>query len=682
MTSGLGGDDADRAGRVEPRGEPRQEALALGLGERARGRDAPGEFDPGAAGVHVLPAGAPGAGGVDGEFVRGDGEQRGDAEAALARFLLTMLSHAGEDNLRLARWWRVAIVAALAVAASATGLSNGFAYDDLPMIVDNERIHEWRQLWRLFGETYWTGAFPPDLYRPLTLALFGLQWTLGDGAPWLFHAVSVGLYAAASVATLTLCEHFLSPRAALVGASLFAIHPAHVEAVANVVGQAELLVGLSLISSVNLYVRSRRSEGLTRGAVVGILILYAVALLSKEHAIVLPALLVAVELILWRSGQGWRPMEAARGWGMVRAVALLTVVYLTLRTLVLGRISGVPHDALVGLTHGERIWGAVGLWPETLRLLVWPARLYADYSPQQVTIHRTLGAPHLVPALMLIGVVVLSRQAWRVRAGGMLLALVWIPLTFLLVSNLLFPTGILLAERTLFLPSAGLGLLAGCLFQGIWSRYQRLRGLVVIAAVALVVAGGWQSATRQPTWADSLTVFTTLVADAPTNYRGQSAVGELYLRLGSTERAEAYIARSVTLMPTAPQPRLQYARLLQMTHRCGQALPILAPVLAGFPNTEEAWITQGACLLSLRRFAEGRRLAVAARANGFAPQVFARMRLVADSLLAASDSVDSRNAWVGTGRPFDRTGRDFDVAVFAVDRVATRLSFNGGRVRP
>ena len=88
MASGLRGDDTDRAGGVEACGEAGEESLPLGLGERAGGGDAPGEFDAGAAGVDVLAPWTAGAGGVEGEFVRGDRELGADPEWAAQRVMI------------------------------------------------------------------------------------------------------------------------------------------------------------------------------------------------------------------------------------------------------------------------------------------------------------------------------------------------------------------------------------------------------------------------------------------------------------------------------------------------------------------------------------------------------------------------------------------------------------------
>ena len=134
------------------------------------------------------------------------------------------------------------LVAALALAASAMSLGNGFALDDVPIILQNPRVHSLADAWQLLGQTYWPPDYGSSLYRPLTSIAFAIQWAIGGGSPLAFHIVSVALYVAVCVLLLRLARGIMEPRAAAIGAAVFAVHPIHVEAVANVVGQAELAV--------------------------------------------------------------------------------------------------------------------------------------------------------------------------------------------------------------------------------------------------------------------------------------------------------------------------------------------------------------------------------------------------------------------------------------------------------
>src|SRR5690606_11869965 len=119
-----------------------------------------------------------------------------------------------------------------------------------------------------------------------------------------------------------------------------------------------------------------------------------------------------------------------------------------------------PHWGIKFLSAGERATVMLALVPEFVRLFLWPARLYSDYSPQHTPILPEFGRAHLPGLLLLIGIIAAAFAALR-RTPLVTFAVAWLAVTMLAISNLLFPIGVLLAERTLFLPSVAVALVAG-----------------------------------------------------------------------------------------------------------------------------------------------------------------------------------------------------------------------------
>src|SRR5437879_5884227 len=174
----------------------------------------------------------------------------------------------------------------LAVAASAVlvylgAVWNGFALDDGPMIRFNPLAQDPSGMWRAFTQPWWAGAFGGQYYRPLPVATLALDaWV--DGAAW-FHVVNLLWHAGASVAVAVLARRWSGALAGLIAGLLFAVHPVHVEAVANVVGRGELMAALFTLLAVYGAV-VRESVAWSTAALV-------LALLSKENAAVAPALI-------------------------------------------------------------------------------------------------------------------------------------------------------------------------------------------------------------------------------------------------------------------------------------------------------------------------------------------------------------------------------------------------------
>lgn len=569
-------------------------------------------------------------------------------------------------------WWRshpawaaALVVAVIALAASASGLWNGFAYDDIFMIRDNPSVKPLRGPLAYFGESYWGPiSGTASAYRPLTIWLWALQWAAAGGSPWVFHAVNVGLYIAVSVLVLLLLRALLAAGPAAVGAAIFAAHPVHVEAVANVVGQAELTVAVLVLGALVLYARDRRVGDLRPRSLGGIVAMFALAMLLKEHAIVLPALLVALEL----AGRhlGFAPLPdpwAPRLRLTVLVLGLTVAVYLLVRVQVLGLLTDeASHWSLRNLSAGERATVMLALVPEFVRLLVWPARLYADYSPAHTPVLPDLSWAHLPGALTLVALVWLLALAWRRGSTLPLFAVAWFALTMALLSNLLFPIGVLIAERMLFLPSVGVAVLAGWVAATAVEWQGVRRAIAMSVAAGAVLAGTAHSFVRSQVWLDNPTLLSTLAVQAPTNLRAPFVLAEFYAAGGRFDVADTLFQRALSLDPTHAPARLTYAEELQVQGRCDRALPLLRDVRRDDPNSEGALVGLGYCLLDAQRFSEARLAALEGLSAGLNPRVFRVVRRHADSMLAVTDSGDARNRFITQPLPYVRGGGPFRVS--------------------
>ena len=126
----------------------------------------------------------------------------------------------------------------LALLAMVWMLGNQFVQDDAGVMVDNALLRHWSGVWEAFASSYWPPRDSHELYRPLSIAWYTIQWQLGGGAPTLFRLVSLALYAAVTLAVWRLLLQLVPPGAAWVGAALFAVHPVHTEALVIAVNQS------------------------------------------------------------------------------------------------------------------------------------------------------------------------------------------------------------------------------------------------------------------------------------------------------------------------------------------------------------------------------------------------------------------------------------------------------------
>lgn len=561
------------------------------------------------------------------------------------------------------------LVLAVALAASITGIGNGFTYDDVPIILENEAVQSLRWPWAYFGESYWGNVRGNSLYRPLTVLAYALEWWAGGGSPLPFHVANIALYALSALAVLALARALLGDTFGTLTGAAWAAHPVHVEAVGNVVGQSEMLTAIPVVWAVTLYVRARTAGALGLRTTLAITGCFALALLTKEHGIVLPGLLVAAELSL--RGTRFASPDAPGGTGLARLLRFLVLVllaYFTARLLVLGAVTGdAPHPALEPVRTGERLWVVLGLVPEVARLLLWPVRLHADYSPQAVPFLTSPAWGHLSGAAVLAGYALAVALAWR-HSRAALAGLLWFPVAYAPVSNVVFASGILIAERTLFLPSVGIVIALGAAARAAWPRVATLptpavRHAVAGAALIVLVAAVARSADRQRVWEDNATLFSTMVVDAPDNYRAHHALGELFGAAAAWPRAEEHLRRADSLFPGYDLLELSLARVLHFDDRCPEAAPIYEAVLRKRPEAEVAAVGLTACDLEMRRFSAARDGSVRGLASGFTPGVFRTLLQKAESALVANDTVDARNRWWRAGGPVSKSDARLKVPV-------------------
>lgn len=560
------------------------------------------------------------------------------------------------------RWGALALaVALLALAASATSLRNGFTYDDRWIILENGRVHEWRALWRYFEESYWPMKNGAGLYRPLVIMAYTAQWLLGGGSPLVFHLVNVLLATACAVAVFWTLGFLVPTRVAWLAAALFAVHPVHVEAVANVVGQAELWAALILLSAVGLYLRDRREGPLRRQTGAAIVALFLGGIFTKEHVIVLPALLLAAELLLYRDAPVLQRVRRLRLllWPLVAIAA----AFVALRVHVLGAVGGdVPHPSLLHKDMIERALIMLNVVPEYGRLMLAPVRLYADYSPRQLDVFATVHPSHLAGILLLLSTAALFVLSVR-RAPVVAFGIAWFALAVAPVSNVLLATGILLAERTLYLPSVGAMLVVAVGLDALRARLRAtrspLRPLVPIAVVGALAFGVARSSSRNAFWHDTDSAFELMVEESPLNFKAHYALGGQYFQRNRFREGELQWRMAIALMPNYHAPYLDLAHRYRQAHLCGAAIPLYQKARSLEPELTVATVSIAACQLELAQWRRARTTARVAIADGVYKRAFRYIIERADSGLVANDSLDPTIAskWVRPKPPPSRKPR-------------------------
>ena len=434
------------------------------------------------------------------------------------------------------------VTGVLAFLLYANTLQHDFVLDDETVIGKNKFTKEGvAALPDIFTTAYRAGFWEraEGLYRPLSTALFAVEWQLSPANPHFFHWVNVLLYVITAITLLSILLFFFEKTNIIVPfivTLLFIGHPIHTEVVANIKSCDEILCFLFSIISLWAAVKYARSNKAWLQAVAGCTIL--LAMLSKETAVTMVAL--APMAVYFFSTANTRKIIMST---LPFAVALL--VYLAIRVSVLNGLTGFNEIQLINnslAAAGDdtltRFATAIYIIGRYMLLLLLPVQLCFDYSYNTIPL-LPLSAPQVLLTLaIIITLAVVAIRGWKTK-NPISLAIFFFAVTLSLTSNLLFLIEATLAERFLYMPALGfcIGLtwLLSLLFksgnnpQGYRSFGEMLaanKGLFAIVSIILVLYAS-KTIARNNDWQDNITLTKIDSQTHPNSARIRYAYGSI-----------------------------------------------------------------------------------------------------------------------------------------------------------
>ncbi len=499
------------------------------------------------------------------------------------------------------------IVAVLAVVAYAGSLGNDFSYDEGLVIARAEPFLRSGSVGTLFSRAYFAATFE-GTWRPVCTLTYMLDAMISNHAT-VFKASNLLWHIAAALLVMALARRLLPERGrrfAVVAGLVLALHPVTSETVDNASFREDALVTVFTLATLVLALDGRRALALVS---------FALGLLSKESAMVAPALLAVIRLarIGSRSAEAASPPQRIAGGSEPSqgsefasppsraprpSVASLSRelwpygvvagVYLALR---FGPMNiPIAYARYPGGTFMATLAALPAIWTHHLRLLLVPWPLCADMSGA-----FEFGPQPWLPFIGALGMLGgYGYAVWRAaRAGHTALAfgLSWFVIALLPVSNLI-PIPIPAAERFLYLPLAGIGLAAaaavGVALDDAPARVRRgaLVGAAVIAALWLVAIN-----VRHRDWRNDEALWRATVAINPSSCGAQSAVGGSLLSRGmrqnDPELLRAAADRQELAVALCPDDA-DVVRMAMMYTRLGAARALLGELPAAHAALDKA----------------------------------------------------------------------------------------------
>ncbi len=516
-----------------------------------------------------------------------------------------------ESNPETRRRTLLGCLLLLAFLLYANSLANGFVYDDHSQIEQNPYVHSLKNV----GKLLWTSQLAQqgkqeirNYYRPIVNLEYLLCFNLFGSFPPGFHLVAVLMHCLVVWLVYAVTAELVADDAlALLAAAGFALHPIHTEVVDWLGAIADVEMSIFYLCAFWLFLRlarpeTRRPDALTSERPrpqaqnpfwmpAAMLASFLLALLSKETAITLPAVVTVYEHFCRADRRQTTWATKLHRYGGFWITALF---YLAVRAAVLGGFA--PTRQHVDIRTFETMLTAVALIGRYASKLVWPAPLVAFYPFQK-------SASLLDPSVLLGMAVILAASAFLVyvwnRNRICAFALFWMFCTIAPVLNVHLMTAIVFAERYLYLPSVGFCWLAAPAILQVWRQPRNLvrpsnqttrsgprpqRWAVGVAGgiVALLFAG--KTVARNRDWKDDGAIARRTLQVYPETSYLRSDVGMIEWHDGNRAEALRQWQLALAYKPNTPGALANIGFAMLEEKKYAAAIPPLQQAIALSPQ--------------------------------------------------------------------------------------------------
>mmetsp|Transcript_23264 Transcript_23264/g.71571 ORF Transcript_23264/g.71571 Transcript_23264/m.71571 type:complete len:706 (-) Transcript_23264:438-2555(-) len=371
-------------------------------------------------------------------------------------------------------------------------LQNDIVWDDRVAVALNRDLQLTTPVTNLWCHDYWgqpmAAVDSHKSWRPLATLTFRWNYAIHSLHPAGYHFVNVLINAISCCLVLVLGRQFFGDaRIATLAAIAFAVHPIHTEAIACIVGRADLLCGLFFLSAVHFHVaagsllHASSAEHVWRCVLFSFLayVFAAAASLSKEIGLTCFPLLTVLEIIPLLCNVQVLSRSSMIGKNTTRFIVRVSCDRSFYVRCVVAQVGALSMAFLHVARHGEEVFykwtfleNSIASSLDDLPLprilsyaqthalyfskLVFPLHLCYDYGhPCIGHIASVLDIRNFLPVVLYAICAVISLLGVHYRSQKVLIIVALAMLPFVPASQIFFPIGTILGERLLYLPSVG-----------------------------------------------------------------------------------------------------------------------------------------------------------------------------------------------------------------------------------
>jgi len=478
-------------------------------------------------------------------------------------------------------------------------LDGGFVYDDHYFVANNPSIRTLSNTFRFFSDPSTRSTVTglnTDVYRPLTVLSYALDYAAAGLNPPYFRCVNVLLHCLNTLLLFYLCSLLgFETLYAVIAAAFFALFPANVESVAWIAGRSTVLSTALILAALIFFIR-RVKEGRLSHLLLSFLCTLG-ALFSRETSVMLPLLALS-----YLAAARLPVKKQLKDLGLY--LALPAALFTALRFFMLGRFQQIPQNFSADTAALPFL-----LFAKYLEVLFYPFDMLITYT--DLMILRLHSFWFYFPFALLLCLLYAGLTAALYKRGQRLAAwgLFWLWLTLLPVLNIAAMT-FFMAERLTYLPVIGLAVALGAAARAAGPRLNNYL-FPALAAAALLFAFNIQG--RLAVWHDDVCLWRYDAQKNPWNFLTRMRLADALRKTQNYEGAIAALRQAVNLAATRQQRAMVYNEagiLLSLTGDRKTAREFFKNSASLYPESGQALYNLGKlCYLEGKMAEAGRHLA-------------------------------------------------------------------------
>jgi tetratricopeptide (TPR) repeat protein len=404
--------------------------------------------------------------------------------------------------------------------------------------------------------------------RPILMFSYWLNYHFWGTDPDSYHLTNLAIhFVNTGLVFLVLCRLLTSAgwaerkaaAASVAGALTFAFHPLQTESVSYVAGRSESLASLFLLLAYVVFLY-RREEAISWREALLVVILFGVAVKTKENAVSLAGILVLTDLS-WPAPFSFQGLK--KNWRLyaLLAPAGLTGVLGVARVLATAESAGFSLTTYkwyqYAFTEARTMFSYIGL-------TIFPVGLSIDQDyPPSHTILEHGAIFYMILLAGLLAAALFLRRRYPVSCFGLLMFLIWLAPTSSIV-----PLDDAFVERRMYLPLVGLILIACELI----SRVPISRASFACALTLALCVLGKLCFDRNQLWGTPEKLVEMAAAGAVYNPRPLLNFTGILIQNGRCDLASSFLERAEPSMRNNYHVNAAWGRVLACLGRYDQAL--------------------------------------------------------------------------------------------------------------